>query len=152
MTETSVYSMFCQVTSHYYKMWMCYVKDIEITDLKSGVQYLHQKFSNLQFDAEHEAVYGMGAFHSEEECNKIAKNYEYGCEVCDKFLQEKICVECLVENLMRLNLEGFLHPLKDYLCADILDKLNFSDESDSDETNCDESECVETESNNLEVQ
>lgn len=74
-------------------MWMCYVQEIEITDLKSGVQNLLQNFRNLQFDAEHEAVYGMG--YQEEERNQLAEKYGKGATICEEFL-ENGCQTCLV--------------------------------------------------------
>lgn len=112
-------------------MWMAYVTEVNITDLKSGVQYLSQKFSNLQFDAEHEAVYGMGQFYTEEQCYELATKYQRACDVCEKFLMKFICEECLVQGLIQLELGGFLYPLKDYLRPDLVSRLNF-DEDDED--------------------
>lgn len=110
-------------------MWMCYVKEVEIIDLESGVRNLSQKFSNLQFDAEHEAVYGMGRFYSEDDCNELAKKYELGHEVCQKFLKEKICEECFVQELIKVGLREFLHPIKQYLKPNLASILDLHDES-----------------------
>lgn len=43
-------------------MWMAYVQSIEIFDFKSTTDNLNQQFTNLAFDAYHEAVYVMGKF------------------------------------------------------------------------------------------
>lgn len=109
-------------------MWMCYVKEVEITDLESGVRNLSQKFSNLQFDAEHEAVYGMGRFLSEDECNELAKKYEAGHEVCQKFLQKRICEGCLVQELVKLGLQDFLPPINQYLRPNLASRAHRPDE------------------------
>lgn len=88
-------------------MWMAYVDEVEVVDLESGVKYLSQLFSNLRFDAEHEAVYGMGRFFTEEECNNLATKYEEGRKICQDFLMREICEDCLVSALLHLNLSGF---------------------------------------------
>lgn len=49
---------------------------IEIKDLKIGIEHLQQKFSNLSFGAENEAVYRMGRYLFPEECNNLEDTYD----------------------------------------------------------------------------
>lgn len=100
-----------------YTMWMAYVNEIEIKDLRSGVQFLIQKFSNLSFDARHEAIYGMGTIMSSEKCEKLADNYDKGEEFCQKYLDGKIDIIELCNELEDLELERFLYRLKNFLPA-----------------------------------
>lgn len=104
-------------------MWMCYVKEIEIRDFKTGVENLLQQFLNLKFDAEHEAIYGMGKFFSEEECNQIADKYGDGVDVCEAYLEDQICEDCLVDRLIDVKLGNFLWRLKDFMSPELLSKL-----------------------------
>jgi hypothetical protein len=106
---------------------MCYVEDIEITDFDSGVRHVLQKFQNLLFDAEHEANYGMGKFYTVEQCNKLAEKYADGVEVCEKYLEGKVCRSCLVDDLIRLELGDFLYRLEEYMEPELLCKLYGND-------------------------
>lgn len=124
---------------------MCYVKEIEIRDFKSGVEHLLQTFGNLKFDAEHEAIYGMGKFYSEEECNKIADKYGDGVEVCEAFLEDQICEECLVDRLIDVKLGNFLCRLKNFMSPELLSKLDDTSKDDEYEEKKDTSEDDEKE-------
>lgn len=116
-------------------MWMAYCTDIEIVDLESGVKHLRQQFNRWEFDAEHESVYGMGQFYSEEECLEIAENYAKGQEICTLFLDGIISIECFVEDIMELDLSDFLYRLKNYLPAHLLQELDFSASDSENEDN-----------------
>lgn len=111
---------------------MAYVKEIEIVDLNSGVNHLRQLFSNLKFDAEHEAIYGMGRFYTAEECNNLAMKYDEGFEKCEKFLDEELCQYCFVQSLINLNLGGYLNRIKQFLRPDLASKIIASDDDDDD--------------------
>lgn len=50
---------------------MAYVVEVEITNLKTVVAHLQQKFSNLVFDAHYEAIYGLGRFYTHEEGEEL---------------------------------------------------------------------------------
>ncbi|KAJ8962880.1 hypothetical protein NQ318_001288 [Aromia moschata] len=122
-------------------MWMCYVREIEITDMRSGVEHLVQKFNNLRFEAEHEAIYGLGRFYSEEECTELAKKYENGASVCDDFLEGRICEMCLVVKLREMELDSFLYCITDFLSPALREQLNISgydevDNSDEESNDC----------------
>uniref|UniRef100_A0A6P7H3Y8 Uncharacterized protein LOC114345818 n=1 Tax=Diabrotica virgifera virgifera TaxID=50390 RepID=A0A6P7H3Y8_DIAVI len=98
-------------------MWMCYVTDIEVTDLKSGVESLHQLFSNLEFDASHEAIYGAvrPSPYSSEYCTELARKYEKGVEICDLYLKNQICLYGFVSLLKVVELDGYLIRIKKFL-------------------------------------
>jgi hypothetical protein len=96
-------------------MWMSYIREIEIKDLRSAIENLKQEFGNLKFDAEHEAVYGMGRFYTEEECNDLARKYRLGVEACEQYLEGTICINCLVQRIQAFELERFLYKIVDYL-------------------------------------
>lgn len=121
-------------------MWMCYVKDVEIRDFKTGVEHLLQQFENLKFDAEHEAIYGMGKFFSEEECNKIADKYGDGVEACEAFLEDRICEDCLVDRLIDVKLDNFLWRLKDFLSPESITKLDDNSKTGEEEEKNEEEE------------
>lgn len=96
-------------------MWMAYVTEKEITDLKSGVENIRQEFSNLAFDAHHEAVYGMGKFLSMEECNRLGDRYMDGESICDNYLDGGITITQLVQQLKENDLHFFLSKVREYL-------------------------------------
>lgn len=104
-------------------MWMAYVQEVPIVDLKSGIEHLYQKFDNLYFDAHHESVYQRTGLYSSEECEVIAEQYSKGADCCQKFLNEEISQSCFVEMIKQLNLEHFLHPIKEFLDEDVLKAL-----------------------------
>ncbi|CAG9840781.1 unnamed protein product [Diabrotica balteata] len=114
-------------------MWMCYVTEIEVTDLKSGVQNLHQLFSNLEFDASHEAVYGAvrPSSYSPEFCTELAKKYEKGAEICDLYLKNQICLYGFVSLLKAVKLDGYLIRIKDYLPSVLYEKEENSEDDTS---------------------
>lgn len=120
-------------------MWMAYVKDIEVSDLQSGVEYLSQTFSNLSFDARHEAVYGMGRLMSPERCEKLADNYDNGEEVCQQYLDGQLDVRELCEKLKAMALAGFLYRIRNVLpdaicsiyCPDTDDEVTNSDDDNT---------------------
>lgn len=114
---------------------MSYCSDVEIVDLESGVKHLRQQFNRLEFDAEHESIYGMGQFYSEEECLEIAENYVKGQEICTLFLDGHITIECFVEDLMELDLHPFLYRLKKHLPAHLIQTLDFSESESETENN-----------------
>lgn len=100
-------------------MWMAYVDSIEVLDLKSGVRSLRQQFSHLEFDALHEANYGMGRFMSMEECNDLGDRYCGAKESCDDYIEGKISLYKLASNLQFLDLVSFLNQIRQYLPRDL---------------------------------
>lgn len=121
-------------------MWMAYVNEIEIKDLKSGVKFLSQKFSNLSFDAHHEAVYGMGRIMSPEKCDQLGDKYDKGEDFCQKFLDGEIDIVKLCNELEDLELETFLYPLKNFL-PEWISSLYFPDSDNEKNKEREEKNC-----------
>ncbi|KAK4872010.1 hypothetical protein RN001_016134 [Aquatica leii] len=77
------------------KMWMAYAEQTwtKAVDFQTAVQRLVQEFSALEFDAEHEAVYG---FTSPELCATLAEKYQNGQKFLEtdanKILQRFDCI------------------------------------------------------------
>lgn len=63
--------------------------------------------SELMFDAEHEAVYGIEKFETEEGCFKLARKYHQARRLCSKCFNFQISSDKLCENLKELELKDF---------------------------------------------
>lgn len=50
---------------------MAYASEVEINDLKTVVENIRQKFSNLSYNVLHEAVYGIGRVYFFENCEEL---------------------------------------------------------------------------------
>ncbi|KAF5279998.1 hypothetical protein FQA39_LY05379 [Lamprigera yunnana] len=61
-------------------MWMLYTEQhwTKTIDLKSAVERLYEKICALEFDADHEAIYGMERYYTVQQCQiaKINKRLE----------------------------------------------------------------------------
>lgn len=111
-------------------MW--FVKDINVINIQTAVESLHQKFSNIIFDAEHESIYGNG-FFTPEYCKECIEVYGQAVEICENFLEGRSDIKELVEKLIDLDLKSQLSVLKNFLEEeDLLNKILESEES-SDE-------------------
>uniref|UniRef100_A0A1Y1MTJ8 Uncharacterized protein n=1 Tax=Photinus pyralis TaxID=7054 RepID=A0A1Y1MTJ8_PHOPY len=112
-------------------MWMGYAAEhwTKPVDARTGVERLVQEMSALEFDAQHEAVYGLGRFYTEEECHDIAKKYNRGIKLCILFLNGKYCLSCLIRKLCEAGLEE---------SADDLKKWETSDSSESEKSDTEE--------------
>lgn len=96
-------------------MWMAYRNYREIVDLKSGLKSLISKFSDLEFDAEHEAVYGFGRFETEENCLRKARSYRKGRRICRRYLKLKISSRQFCEEMKKLGHENYLDELLPFM-------------------------------------
>lgn len=96
-------------------MWMAYIEEIEVKDFKSAVENIRQTFSNLAFDAHHEAVYGMGAFLQPEECIKLGHRYDAGRDACDDLLDSEIGLIEWYNILKNNNLDNYCYDIKQHL-------------------------------------
>ncbi|KAF5301325.1 hypothetical protein FQA39_LY10723 [Lamprigera yunnana] len=76
-------------------------------DLKSTVKLLYEKLSALEFDADHEAIYGMEKYYTIQQCEQLRDKYEIERRVCRKFLKEKTCSQCLVKRMSEIGLRHF---------------------------------------------
>ncbi|KAF5298569.1 hypothetical protein FQA39_LY11770 [Lamprigera yunnana] len=104
------------------KMWILYVKQhwTKAIDLKSAVECLYEKLRALEFDADHEAIYGMERYYTVQQCEKLRDKYEIERKVCRKFLKGKTCSQYLVKRMSKIGLRHFLDTINKYIkdCSD----------------------------------
>ncbi|KAF5281366.1 hypothetical protein FQA39_LY17808 [Lamprigera yunnana] len=89
-------------------------------DLKSAVERLYEELGALEFDADHEAIYGMERYYTIQQCEELRDKYKIGRKVCRKFLQGKTCSQCLVKRISEIGLRHFLDTVNKYIkdCSD----------------------------------
>lgn len=116
-------------------MWMAYIEEIPIVDLNSAIQYLHQTFSNLSFDAYHESNYGMGRFYTMEECIQLGEKYDKGEEACSKCLSNEIGLIEFGNQLQNAGLGNYLYHIKEHLPEGVRQRFcpDGDDEDDDDD-------------------
>ncbi|KAF5295075.1 hypothetical protein FQA39_LY13226 [Lamprigera yunnana] len=96
-------------------------------DLKSAVERLYEELGTLEFDADHEAIYGMERYYTVQQCEELRDKYKIGRKVCRKFLQRKTCSQCLVKRISEIGLRHFLDTVNKYI-KDCSDSSSSSDE------------------------
>ncbi|KAF5298120.1 hypothetical protein FQA39_LY02544 [Lamprigera yunnana] len=91
------------------KMWMLYAEQhwTNAIDLKSAVERLYEKLGVLEFDADHEAIYGMERYYTVQQYEKLRDKYKIGRKVCRKLLKGKTCSQCLVKRMSEIGLRHF---------------------------------------------
>ncbi|KAF5283947.1 hypothetical protein FQA39_LY17188 [Lamprigera yunnana] len=111
------------------KMWMLYAQEhwTKSYDLKSAVERLYEELGALEFDADHEAIYGMERYYTVQQCEELRDKYKIGRKVCRKFLQGKTCSQCLVKRISEIGLRHFLGTVNKYI-KDCSDSSSSSDE------------------------
>lgn len=92
---------------------MAYREKPAASNLHSAVEAAWDDFRYRAWDAEHEAVYGMGRFPTEW-CREIAVSYRQAAELCRHYLNSKLCKRCLVRRLDEMDydtndIKRFLH-------------------------------------------
>ncbi|KAF5288367.1 hypothetical protein FQA39_LY15457 [Lamprigera yunnana] len=104
------------------KMWMLYAQEhwTKVIDLKSAVERLYEELGSLEFDADHEAIYGMEIYYTVQQCEDLRDKYKIGRKVCRKFLKGKTCYQCLLKRINEIGLQNFLDTIKKYMkdCSD----------------------------------
>lgn len=105
-------------------MWMAYVDNVEVVDLKSGLQSLNQQFERLAFDAFHEANYGMGRYLSPEECEVLGNKYENAQTICTQCLDGDITIEGFIKKMLEMDFGRFLIEIVKYLHKDLIKLYN----------------------------
>ncbi|KAF5289349.1 hypothetical protein FQA39_LY15135 [Lamprigera yunnana] len=107
----------------------CMLKSIGLKcyDLKSAVERLYEELGALEFDADHEAIYGMERYYTVQQCEELRDKYKIGRKVCRKFLQGKTCSQCLVKRISEIGLRHFLDTVNKYI-KDCSDSSSSSDE------------------------
>ncbi|KAF5299424.1 hypothetical protein FQA39_LY11570 [Lamprigera yunnana] len=78
-------------------------------DLKSAV---YEQLSSLEFDADHEAMYGMERYYTVQQSEEPRDTYKIGRKLCRKFLRVVYCRWCLVHRFTEIGLQYFLHTIK----------------------------------------
>ncbi|KAF5283597.1 hypothetical protein FQA39_LY17299 [Lamprigera yunnana] len=111
------------------KIWMLYAQEhwTKSYDLKSAVERLYEELGALEFDADHEAIYGMERYYAVQQCEELRDKYKIGRKVCRKFLQGKTCSQCLVKRISEIGLRHFLDTVNKYI-KDCSDSSSSSDE------------------------
>ncbi|KAF5283052.1 hypothetical protein FQA39_LY17437 [Lamprigera yunnana] len=111
------------------KMWMLYAQEhwTKCYDLKSAVERLYEELGALEFDADHEAIYGMERYYTVQQCEELRDKYKIGRKVCRKFLQGRTCSQCLVKRISEIGLRHFLDTVNKYI-KDCSDSSSSSDE------------------------
>ncbi|KAF5304057.1 hypothetical protein FQA39_LY01842 [Lamprigera yunnana] len=61
-------------------MWMLYAQEhwTKCYDLKSAVERLYEELGALEFDADHEAIYGMERYYTVQQCEELRDKYKIG--------------------------------------------------------------------------
>lgn len=123
-------------------MWMAYKTYPEVTDFKSGLNYLIEVFIDLQFDANHEAVYGMDQWMNMDECCGLAAKYRKAKQLCIKCEKGKISRLQLCLLLKGMDFDEHLQDLKQYLTPTELAALEVGGNGDvvSESVSMDEDE------------
>ncbi|KAF5290220.1 hypothetical protein FQA39_LY14774 [Lamprigera yunnana] len=59
-------------------MWMLYAQEhwTKSYDLKSAVERLYEELGALEFDADHEAIYGMERYYTVQQCEELRDKYK----------------------------------------------------------------------------
>ncbi|KAF5302140.1 hypothetical protein FQA39_LY10475 [Lamprigera yunnana] len=91
-------------------MWMLYAEHYwtKAIYLKLAVERLYEKLGVLEFDANHEAIYGMERYYTVQQCEELQDKYKIGRKKCRQFLKGKHCSRCLKDRLPEIRLQHFL--------------------------------------------
>ncbi|KAF5289989.1 hypothetical protein FQA39_LY14924 [Lamprigera yunnana] len=127
--KINIYNIINRLSEKSDDMWMLYAQEhwTKSYDLKSAVERLYEELGALEFDADHEAIYGMERYYTIQQCEELRDKYKIGRKVCRKFLQGKTCSQCLVKRISEIGLRHFLDTLKKYI-KDCSDSSSSSDE------------------------
>ncbi|KAF5274513.1 hypothetical protein FQA39_LY07125 [Lamprigera yunnana] len=119
------------------KMWMLYAEQhwTKAIYLKSAVECLYEKLGALEFDADHEAIYGMEKYYTVEQCEMLRDKYKIGRKVCRQLLKGKMCSQCFVKRISDIGLQHFLDTISKYIkdCSDSDTSSYLSDEEECKE-------------------
>ncbi|KAF5280024.1 hypothetical protein FQA39_LY05405 [Lamprigera yunnana] len=100
-------------------MWMLYAQEhcTKALDLKSAVERLYEELGALEFDANHEAIFGMERYYTVQKfeinirleessnfCRELSDRFSKGIEICNKYANGNICLKCLQILLFSNNL------------------------------------------------
>ncbi|KAF5301638.1 hypothetical protein FQA39_LY10685 [Lamprigera yunnana] len=104
------------------KVWMVYAEQhwTKAIDLKLAVERLYEKLGDLEFDEDHEAIYGMEKYYTIGQCEKLRDEYKIRRKVCRQFLKRETCSQCFVKRVNDIALQHFLDTISKYIkdCSD----------------------------------
>ncbi|KAF5273671.1 hypothetical protein FQA39_LY07361 [Lamprigera yunnana] len=72
-------------------MWMLYAEQYwtKAIDLKSAVERLFENLGALEFDADHEAIYGMERYYTTQQCEQLRDKYKIGWkDTINKYIED----------------------------------------------------------------
>ncbi|KAF5287818.1 hypothetical protein FQA39_LY15679 [Lamprigera yunnana] len=95
--------------------------------IQEQVERLYKEHGALEFDADHEAIYGMERYYTVQQCQELRDKYKIGRKVCREFLQGKTWSQCLVKHISEIGLRHFLDTVNKYI-KDCSDSSSSSDE------------------------
>ncbi|KAF5284537.1 hypothetical protein FQA39_LY17010 [Lamprigera yunnana] len=95
--------------------------------IQEQVERLYEELGALEFDADHEAIYGMERYYTVQQCEELRDKYKIGRKVCTEFLQGKTCSQCLVKRISEIGLRHFLDTVNKHI-KDCSDSSSSSDE------------------------
>ncbi|KAF5280087.1 hypothetical protein FQA39_LY18154 [Lamprigera yunnana] len=81
---------------------------------------LKRRIQEQEYDADHEAIYGMERYFTVQQCEELRDKYKIGRKVCRKFLKRKTCSQYLVKRISEIGLRRFLDAINKYIkdCSD----------------------------------
>ncbi|KAF5302131.1 hypothetical protein FQA39_LY10466 [Lamprigera yunnana] len=84
------------------------------------LERLYEELGALEFDADHEAIYGMKRYYTVQQREELRDKYKIGRKVCRKFLKGKTCSQCFVKRISEIGLQYFLDTINKYIkdCSD----------------------------------
>ncbi|KAF2899873.1 hypothetical protein ILUMI_06321 [Ignelater luminosus] len=88
------------------------------SDVPSAVRRLQAELRDLEFDADHEAEYGMGRLFSVEYCKALAEKYKTGYDLCQEYLDKRLGTQQLVSKLQKNDLGNFTSTIGKYMQGD----------------------------------
>ncbi|KAF5278063.1 hypothetical protein FQA39_LY18398 [Lamprigera yunnana] len=131
------------------KMWMLYVEQhwTKAINQKLEEERLYEKLGALEFDADHEAIYGMERYYTVQQCEELRDKYKIRRKVCRKFLNGKTCSQCLVKRMSEMGLRHFLDTINKFIkdCSDSDTSLSSDEEECKVEQNSEDSKTTEKE-------
>ena len=110
-------------------MWLAYAHERPAYNLTTAVENLAQHFSNLEFDAEHEAEYGFDRFYTYDECMEMARKYEKASEACSIYLHTSDLLAFL-QTMKEMDLKQFLGEITKFVPQNIIQQV-FEDNSET---------------------
>ncbi|KAF5301632.1 hypothetical protein FQA39_LY10679 [Lamprigera yunnana] len=74
------------------KIWMLYAQEhwTKSYDLKSAVERLYEELGALEFDADHEAIYGMERYYTVQQCEELRDKYKIGRKFMETLIERRL--------------------------------------------------------------